>query len=66
MNTAALFNEIRRTLIHAQHDVYSMLLDLREETMSAEIGNLANEVWDDMEIICKRVYEIQVAHEGKK
>lgn len=66
MNTAALFNEIRRTLLRAQLDAYDMLLTLREETMSAEIGNLANEVWDDMEIIRKKVYEVQVAHEGKK
>lgn len=65
MNTTAQFKEIRRTLMHTQHDVYDMLLDLRVATGSTEVRDLANEVWDAMEAIRRKVYEVQVAHERK-
>lgn len=66
MNTAAQFKEIRRTLMNAQHEVDDMLSDLMGATMDTEIGNLANEVWDAMEAIRKKVYAVQVAYEREK
>lgn len=65
MNTTAQLREIRRTLMNTQHEVYDMLLDLRVATGSTEVRDLANEVWDAMEIIRKKVYEVQVAYEEK-
>lgn len=66
MNTAAQLREIRRMLLNVQHEIDDKLSDLMEATMDTEICNLANEVWDAMEAIRKKVYAVQVAHEGKK
>lgn len=63
MNTATQLREIRRILMNAQHEAYDMLLDLRVATGSTEVRDLANEVWDAMEAIRKKVHLLENAYE---
>lgn len=49
--------------MNAQHEVDDMLSDLMEATMSTEICDLANEVWDAMGDIRKKVHLLENAYE---
>ena len=63
MNTAAQLREIRRMLLNVQHEIDDKLSDLMEATMDTEICNLANEVWDAMGDIRKKVHLLENAYE---